>query len=161
MNISIHLVLAGLFTTQVCFAQIPTLPGQSAMTPGAEYFAGKFEGKPLIKVNVVSGLRLAGVYHVPIDTDLAELISYAGGATDGAELDEVRVSSDNQKGREMKVYDFYSISKDNQKMPMLNNGDVVQIDVAKDSLSRTAIWVGIFGTITTVVLSTLAYQKSR
>ena len=161
INLFSRTILTLLITTQIAFAQIPTFPGQGAMSPGAEFFAGKLEGKPLIKVNVVSGLKMAGVYHVPIDTDLSELIAYAGGATDGAELDEVHISSVRGANRSQKVYDYYSISKNNQNMPELANGDVVQIDVSKDTLGRTAIWIGIITGVTSVLLSGLAYQNSK
>ena len=161
INLFSRSLLTLLLTTQIAFAQIPTFPGQGTMSPGAEFFAGKHEGKPLIKVNVVSGLKIAGVYHVPIDTDLSELISYAGGATEGAELDEVHISSVRGTNRSQKVYDFYAISKNNQNMPTLANGDVVQIDVSKDTLGRTAIWIGIISGITSVLLSGLAYQNSK
>ena len=57
--------------------------------------------------------------------------------------------------------DFYAISKNNQNMPTLANGDVVQIDVSKDTLGRTAIWIGIISGITSVLLSGLAYQNSK
>ena len=154
-------IVAVTFISQTTLAQLPMIPGVGAAGGGAEFFAGKYEGKPLIKVDVVGGLRLSGVYHVPVDTDLAELIAYAGGATDGANLDEVRVTSLHNGGRTLKIYDFYEISKENKNMPAIVNGDVVQIYVSKDSLARTAIWVGIFTGLTTVLLSALAFQNSR
>ncbi len=156
-----RLAIAVIFPMQVCFAQIPTFGGENSMVSGSEYFAGKYEGKPLIKVNVVSGLRMSGVYHVPVDTDLAELIAYGGGASDGANLKTVRISSEKNKSHSLKTYNFYSITKDNKNMPVLANGDVVQIDIEKDSLARTAIWVGIATGVTTVILSALAYKNSK
>lgn len=155
------LILLVSFPFQICLAQIPTFPGEGSMNAGAEFFAGKYEGKPLIKVNVVSGLRISGVYHVPVDTDLAELMAYAGGTTDGANLSHVQITSEKNRSKTTKSYDFYSISKHNQTMPTLANNDVVQIDVEKDSLARTAIWVGIATGVTTVILSALAYKNSK
>lgn len=145
------------FFTNLSFAQFPSFssPGTSGNS-GAEFFVGKIEGKPLIQVNIVSGLKMPGVYHIPVDTSLAELISYAGGAVDGAQLDKINIKGDSKN---MKVYDFYTLSNSSQKMPNLNNGDIVQIDVENDSLARTALIVGMTASITAVILSVLTYSK--
>ncbi len=143
-------------------AQLPSLGSNQLMSGGAEFFAGRIEGKPLIKVNMVGGVRLPGVYHVPMDTNLAEVLSYAGGAVDGAELEEIHVRSVLGNKGVFKSYDFTSLSKNtDQPYPKINNGDIIQINVEKDQLSRTALWVSIIGSIATITLAALTYQRSR
>lgn len=145
------------------WAQIPAFVAQQGgYSGGAEFFAGKLEGKPLIKINVTSGLRFSGVYHIPIDTNLAELISFGGGAVTGADMSEIAVVSEGKERKsEYKEYDFYSITKSNDRMPVLKNGDVVNIPVSGDNLARTALWIGLLATVTSVTISVMAYQNSR
>ncbi len=44
-----------------------------------------------IKVSVWGFVRYPGKYVVPIDTDVLDLLSYAGGPTDNAHLDDLRL----------------------------------------------------------------------
>ncbi len=150
-----------LFVSSV-HAQLPSLGSGQTMGSGSEYFAGRIEGKPLIKVNLVGGVRLPGVYHVPVDTNLAEVLSYAGGTVDGAELDEIHVRSMLGTKATFKTFDFQNLSKDTAgSYPTIKNDDIIQITVTKDQLARTALWVSIIGSIISVTLATLTYQHSR
>ena len=143
-------------------AQMPSTGSGQNMAAGSEYFAGRIEGKPLIKVNMVGGVRLPGVYHVPIDTNLAEVLSYAGGTVDGADLDEIHVRSMLGMKATFKTYDFQNLSKNTaENYPTIKNDDIIQINVSKDQLARTALWVAIIGSVITVTLATLTYQHSR
>ena len=143
-------------------AQMPAMGSAQNMGSGSEYFAGRIEGKPLIKVNLVGGVRLPGVYHVPIDTNLAEVLSYAGGTVDGAELDEIHVRSMLGAKSTFRTYDFQNLSKNTaENYPTIKNDDIIQINVSKDGLARTALWVAIIGSIVSVTLATLTYQHSR
>ena len=54
-----------------------------------EFFVGRELGKPLISINLISGVKHPGVYYVPVGTDMAQLLAYAGGATSEAELESV------------------------------------------------------------------------
>ncbi len=143
-------------------AQMPSLGSAQTMGSGSEYFAGRIEGKPLIKVNLVGGVRLPGVYHVPVDTNLAEVLSYAGGAVDGAELDAIHVRSMLGMKSTFKTYDFQHLSENTaENYPTIKNDDIIQINVSKDQLARTALWVAIIGSIVSVTLATLTYQRTR
>ena len=142
-------------------AQLPPFGANQSMASGSEYFAGRVEGKPLIKLNLVGGVRLPGVYHVPIDTNLAEILSYAGGTVDGAQLDEIHVRSLLGLKSNFRTYDFSELSKGSSGFPIMSQGDIIQIDVTKDQLARTALIVTIVGSVISVVLATLAYQRSK
>ena len=40
-------------------------------------------------VNLLDGIRNPGVYHLPVDTSLSQLIAFAGGANEKADLSDV------------------------------------------------------------------------
>lgn len=160
INHFFKIILALLFVCETSIAQLPLLGAQGLMN-GAEYSSGRSEGKPLIKVNLIGGVRLPGVYHVPIDTNLAEVLSYAGGAVEGATLDEVRVRSVLGSKISFKTYDFIDISKSAMPYPTLANGDIIQIDVEKDQLARTALWVSLLGSIVSVALAVAVYNSRQ
>ncbi len=156
-----RLLFAALLFTQSAGAQLPSIGGNHQLTGGAEYFAGRVEGKPLIKVNLVGGVRLPGVYYIPEDTNLGELLAYAGGATDGAQLEEVQVRSLLGTQASFKSYDFLALTKEPVGYPLMRQGDIVQINVEKDQLARTALWVGIIGAIASLALGVMSYQRDR
>ena len=153
--------LAGLFFCEMAMAQLPSLGGGGSMRDGAEFFAGRIEGKPLIKIHLVGGVHNPGVYHVPIDTNIAEALSYAGGAVEGASLEEIHVRSILGSKIDFKTYNFLDISKKRESYPSVTNGDIIQIDVQKDQLARTALWVSVLGAITSMALAALAYERSK
>jgi|GEM_PF-3095112 len=153
------------FTSQLlshpAFAQLPSLGGVQQMSPGAEYFAGRVEGKSLIKVNLVGGVRSPGVYYIPVDTNLAELLAYAGGTVEGAALDNIRVRSLLGGKWEFRSYDFVRLSEEPLGFPTVRQGDIIQIDIYKDNLPRTALWVGIISAVTSLTFALINYNKDR
>lgn len=59
------------FTTTNVLAQSASISGFSGSRGGSEYWVGREQGKPLIVVNLVNGVSNPGIYHIPIDTDIA------------------------------------------------------------------------------------------
>jgi hypothetical protein len=53
-----------------------------------------------IKVSVWGYVRYPGRYQIPIQTSPADLLSYAGGPLDGAELDDIRIYRVREDGSE-------------------------------------------------------------
>jgi NADH:ubiquinone oxidoreductase subunit F (NADH-binding) len=120
---------------------------------GNEYFVGKLEGKPLVKVHVLSGIKNPGVYHIPINTDLHELLAFAGGAQDEDDLSEVTVRSKVSGGFETKKYDLVQLLKTSKDIPRVNEADVILLPNTAASLSKTQLWVGIFSAVATTALA--------
>jgi len=117
-----------------------------------EFFVGKDYGKPLVKVNLISGVHKPGVYHVPVGTDLAEVIAYAGGAVDKADLSEITVVR--QSGKERSAMDINlkrQLSRANT-FTTIADQDIVHIPVDK-SMDRTLTWVTILSGIASIALS--------
>ena len=66
----------------------PTLPASSA----ASYYYVAKPGELTMHVNIWGFVQKPGRYEVASSTDLVQLISFAGGPTDYADLDEVKIT---------------------------------------------------------------------
>lgn len=121
-------------------------------TLASEYYVGVEYGKPLISVNIVSGVSKPGVYHVPIGTDLAQLMAYAGGSTDRADLEEITVRRSLGQNQEIFVYDLERMLRRPSQMPLLTEGDVVHIPL-KSSADKTLTWVNLIAGVVSIGLS--------
>lgn len=86
---------AGLLTFSSLFAQ---QEGASMSNQASQYYLGD-KDEILIKVNIWGYIRKPGQYMVPRNTDLISLISFAGGPTEGARLDDVKLIRENLKGQ--------------------------------------------------------------
>jgi hypothetical protein len=137
------------FFTSLCQAQVPgmshlTLPGGGG---GSEYFVGRIQGKPLITVYLLSGVHIPGVYHIPIQTDLGELLAYAGGVNESADVNDISIRTRTDKAPAMKHYDLENIVDKNQPLPALEENDTVHIGTRTDRTQRTLLFVSILASI--------------
>lgn len=140
------------------YAQVPTTSA-SAKTAGSEFYVGGDFGKPLITVHVLAGVRLPGVYHVPMDTDLAELIAYAGGATEHADLESITVRRTYPKIKLIEV-DLDKEMRLAQQILPVQDKDIVRIE-QKVTPERTLTWVSILASLASVVLSVYLVDDIR
>jgi len=100
----------------------------------AQYYIGE-EDELLIKVNVWGFVRKPGQYLVPSDTDLISLLSFAGGPTEDAKIQNIKLirtvvkSSDGHKGRRIFIINVkkYLETGDPSLNPKLMPGDTVII----------------------------------
>src|SRR4051812_36025283 len=132
-NVIIYGLLLSFLSTQV-LAQVPgmslqTLPGGNF---GSEFFVGRIQGKPLITVYLLSGVHLPGVYHIPIQTDLGELLSYAGGVAETADVGDISIRSKVDKTTSMKHYDLDNIVSGSKPLPVLEENDTIHIGTRTD-----------------------------
>ncbi len=156
-----------LFKLVISLILIPTFALSQSMSSiigsrgGAEFWVGKELGKPLITVNLLSGVTFPGTYHVPIDTNLSVLISYAGGALQDAKLDEIEFRRTRGKDQtEFIVYDLLKITRNNNQLPALNDGDIIRIPISR-SLEKTAQYIGIISGSAAVILSIIAIRNAN
>ncbi len=145
------------FTSQV-LAQ--NMAGFMGARGGAEYWVGKEEGKPLIVVNLISGVSQPGIYHIPVDTNIAQLIAYAGGSERNSVLSEIQIRRQRQKDQiEFIEYNFEKLARGNSPMPQLADKDVVTIPVSWN-IERTAQYIAIIAGITAILLSVNTLEKT-
>jgi hypothetical protein len=146
-------LLAFIFTLtqlEAAHAQLPS-PGSSPKAAGSEFFVGAEMGKPLVTVHLLNGVRTPGVYHVPVETNLAELIAFAGGATDQADLSGVRIRRASPEISLLEV-DLVKDMKLARSLLPVQDQDIVHIET-KVTPERTLTWISILSSIASVVLS--------
>ena len=142
------------------FAQLPGT--MNALTGnGAEFFVGRIEGKPLITVNLLTGGTVNGVYHIPIQTNISQLLAFAGGANGNADLTEISIRSHTPQGPSVKVVDLEEIIEKNQAIPILADKDTIFIESETDYFGRSMLYIGVIGGILGIVLSAIAIDKSN
>lgn len=137
------------------FAQItsPFIRDQnSGNRSGFEFYVGRDMGSPLITVDILSGVREPGVYHVPIHTDFAQLFSYAGGITESADVSEVRVRRTQGTERTLMEYNLNKEFDKKMDLMIVQDRDVIQIPY-KTNLDSTIKWTTLVATIASVLVS--------
>lgn len=123
-----------------------------------EYFAGSYPGAVMMKVNLLGGVNLPGVYNVPVNSELNGVISYAGGPTKEAKLDEIMVRSkngDTYKVNKVNLTEFFA--NEHAKPYRLKPDDYIfvkqEADLINNNVFRASLVVSaIVGTILSAVL---------
>jgi hypothetical protein len=141
-----------LMNTNLAHAQFSP-PSNMSATSAREYYVGRDFGKPLITVNLLNGVGNPGVYHVPNDTDIAQLIAYAGGATPLADLTSLTIRRASEHG----VYHITELNLEKalhepSDLFRIQDQDIVQIEQHVNP-ERTLVWVSIVSAIASIVLS--------
>jgi hypothetical protein len=148
------IVASVLFFNQAALAQILVPTKKLGFNKeGNEYYVGQDVGQPLVTVNLLSGVNQPGVYHVPISTDIAQLISYAGGTTPNADLSDVVVRREKVgTSRTLVSLDLESELKSKHDLTVLQDRDIVHIS-QKTTMDNTLRWVALISGIASAALS--------
>ena len=96
---------------------------------GAQYYVFLGSDKELqMNVQIWGQVLRPGMYSVPQTTDLVGLISFAGGPTEYANLNNIRIVRTNPNPRVLKVnLKAYMDTGDSKRQPVLKPGDTVVI----------------------------------
>lgn len=131
---------------------------------GTEFVSGVYPGAVMMKVNLWGGVKQPGVYHVPVGTDLVTLVSYAGGPTQAAQLDNTHIKrvdeTQNEKTIKINVEDL--ILKDSGKLlnPELRVNDIVVIPEDKPFVSQNMILIlSVVATVASIVVAGTVIAK--
>ena len=108
---------------------IPVFSQQGQLNRAAQYFLGT-EDELLVPVNIWGFVQRPGQYMVPNNTDLISLISYAGGPTEHAKINKIRiVRNDPQLGTKVWIINVkqYLETGDQRLIPVLRPGDTIVV----------------------------------
>ncbi len=111
------LLVLFLLSSQIIFAQVDAYRlGSSG--PNTGFGRGLFDYSDPTTINmevyVWGALQQTGKYIVPIDTDVKELISLAGGPNDNTDLDDIRIYRKDSEGKEILLkFDLSDLVRDN------------------------------------------------
>lgn len=121
-----------------------------------------------IKVSVWGFVRYPGKYVVPIYTTVIDLLSYAGGPTDAAHLDDLRIYRVNEDSTQVLLKVDYNdimyeskLSKEYKKPPSLEAGDILVVPGSPRLYTRdqVSIWVSVLSAL--ISLSILILNITR
>lgn len=122
---------------------------------GSEFMSGKEPGIVMMDVNLWGAVKQPGIHHIPIKTDLIKLLSYAGGPTEKAILEEVLIKR--QIGAEQKKIAInlaQVLHSQNKYNLVLQPDDIVVVPVKEPILSNdTLLIAGFVATIMTAVVA--------
>ncbi len=108
-----------------------TINFQSADNASAYTYSGSMNNVEKLKINtyIWGQVLKPGLYIVPDNTDLLKLISLAGGPTEDAKLNKIRVIRPTQEGKKVIVVNMkkYIDTGDENLIPVLMPGDTVVV----------------------------------
>jgi hypothetical protein len=117
-----------------------------------------------ILVNVWGWVKYPGRYKVPIYTTASDLLSYAGGPTDAADLTDLRIYRLAEDSSQFLIKFNYNdllyesrLDTKHRKIPKLEAGDVLVVPGAPRMYFRDtfSIWISIISTLVSIL--TLTY----
>lgn len=138
-------------SAQTGWAQVIT-PLEAPSFKGSEFFVGKQYGKPLITVNLVNGVARPGVYHVPVGTNLAQLLAYAGGSDKTSDISLINIQRNVTQQAKVVQVDLASVIKSTRAIPSVRDKDIIQID-PKRTPTDDLLWLRLIGTIFSIGVS--------
>lgn len=150
-----------IFTQTIALAQIPSFDQtRGSATGGSEFFVGKNLGRPLVTVNLVNGVQKPGVYHIPVQTDLAQLLSYAGGAGPNSDLEDITIRRRQLGKTQLVNVDLEKILKSTSSIPELQHNDIIHID-QDITTAQTTVWLGIISSLATIALTMVLIDNNN
>lgn len=139
---------------------LPSETGVIGKSSGSIYYSPAVKGKVLIPVHFWGALGKSGLHFIPIETNLVNGLSMAGGPSGEAVLDNVRVT---RKSGDKLDEEYFDISKGGNTKAFeykLRPGDTVFVE-KDDFQANRAYYTGLAGVIATVLSSILLYRQVR
>ena len=132
---------------------------------GNYYYVSK-PGELTMEVNIWGSVRSPGTYEVPTSTNLIQLVSYSGGPTSEASLDEVRVTRFLKKEgggftRQLFVVNLEDLYRSDETQLILHPGDTVFIDHTSWSALRDVFTVVATAALVTSALAQVISASNR
>lgn len=139
---------------------LPSEVQKLGKSSGSIYYNPSVKGKVLIPVNIWGSVTKSGLHFVPIDTNLVQGLSMAGGPSNSANLSKVKLS----RNVEGKINEFeYNLTKGGDEKAFLEKlqpGDTVFVE--KDQFfENRSYYTSLAGVIATVLSSILLYREVK
>ncbi len=139
---------------------LPSEVGNISKKAGAIYYSPSVKGKVLIPVHFWGQIKNTGLHFVPVDTNLINGLSLAGGPSALAEFDEVYVTTKRSGKREKLTFDISEGGAIDIEDFKLQPGDTVF--VPQDNFYRDrSYYTSLTGVVVTVLSSILLYRQVR
>ncbi len=152
-------ILNTILLTCMAFAQDEVFSLKKAVPNNTqEYYAGAMPGAVMMKVNILGAIHKPGVYNVPVNSELNSVLSYAGGPTIDAKLDQVMVRSKQGTTNKVKRVDLEEFFNNEESNPYrLKPDDYVFIEqkqkiISNEILQTTTLVSSILGIVVAMVI---------
>lgn len=157
-TVAMCVALVIFFNSTLGIAQVAN-PLFEARNPGNEFFVGQELGRPLMTVHLIGGVKRPGVYHVPIDTNLLEVLAYAGGTDTNVDVTEISVQrSTGQDQTKLLEFDLKKVLKTSaQSQYTIQDRDTIHIP-EKTTLDNSIKWITLLSSIASIALSVYLIQ---
>jgi hypothetical protein len=127
---------------------------------GSIYYSPSVKGKVLIPVHFWGQVKNSGLHFMPVDTNIINGISLAGGPTTNAELDNVKVTTKRGGKRERIDFDLTGGGGIELEDFKLQPGDTVYVPQDTFRQDRN-YYTSLTSVILTLLSSILIYQQVR
>lgn len=125
---------------------------------GAVYYSTTNKNKPLMPVHMWGEVNRSGLHYIPVDTKLVKGLSFAGGGTGNADLEEVTVTRIVKGKASKKEFDLSGGGSIEAHDYVLQPGDTVFI--ANDRFyTNRAYYTSLVGVAVGILSSILLYQR--
>lgn len=130
---------------------------------GNEFVSGDYPGAVLMKVNLWGAVGKTGIHFVPTQTDLITLLSYAGGPSVNAKLNDVFIKRWTSGKEQIIRVDAEKLIQGVGKIsPTLEANDVVVIPTKTPLISQdTSTLIGVITSIVSLLAVSLVLVKSK
>lgn len=165
----ITLIAFFISTTNICYAKSSFLSSFDSLQDdsymrynlGNEFMSGRENGTVMMSVNLWGAVVKPGIHHVPVKTDLISLLSYAGGPTDKAIVEEILIKRNTGNTQKKINIDLSQVLHSQKKYDLtLQPDDIIVIPAKEPLLSRdTIVIAGFTLTILSAVLTAVAISN--
>ncbi len=127
----------------------------------SEYYFRNDSDDILVPVYLIGAVNKPGLYHVPIKSDLVNLLAISGGTTSDAELDSVQIR--NRQTNQIKEIDFVKmIASSTSVAPSLTGNEVVFIPTKTPTFSTNTVSViGVISGLLGIAMATVVITRGK
>lgn len=121
---------------------------------GNEFISGDYPGAVMMKVNLWGAVQKPGIHYVPTKTDLVTILSFAGGPTERANLDDVSIKRSIAGKTSVIPIDVEELMLSTRDLsPVLEANDIVVVPARSQMFSDNQIQaVTVLATVISVTL---------
>lgn len=135
--------------------QFSLLTGEAERLGTGEFKAGYFPGAIMIPVHLWGATNVTGLFHIPKNTNLTTLLTYARGPSLEAELDSIRIKRTAENKQKIFKVDVEKLLEDpNHQDIVLMPNDIVYVENKKSIIDPT--WVYVIGFLASILGVTAA-----
>ncbi len=127
----------------------------------SEYYFRNDSDDILIPVYLIGAVNKQGLYHVPIKTDLVNLLAISGGTTAEAELDSVQIK--NRQTNQVKTVNFEKmVAERGAPSPGFTGNEVVFIPSKTPTFSSNTVTViGVVGALLSMTMALVVINRGK